>query len=145
MEEGKMPMKLKFALNHNGRPIRTLDELREHCDIDQLLKDHRDGKLRRWLEAFKNFDDLISAIDDISAQDDLELAEKLVIILDIYRQILEEYRAKKEGFPKFFASGNLHYNLKEYQKAIADYTKALEIDPNVPNAHNNRESLYKIL
>ncbi|MGB5595031.1 MAG: hypothetical protein WBM62_13465, partial [Crocosphaera sp.] len=51
-------MKLKFALNHNGIKIRTLDELRKYCNIDQLLKDYRDGKLRRWLEALKNLDNL---------------------------------------------------------------------------------------
>ncbi|MGB5772260.1 MAG: tetratricopeptide repeat protein, partial [Crocosphaera sp.] len=135
-------MKLKFALNHNGIKIRTLDELRKYCNIDQLLKDYRDGKLRRWLEALKNLDNLVLAIENISAEDDLELAEELVRIIDIDRQVWEEYKVKIESYQKFFESGYLHYNLSEYDKAIADYTKAIELNPNYAYAYNNRGLAY---
>jgi tetratricopeptide (TPR) repeat protein len=35
--------------------------------------------------------------------------------------------------------GLVYYNLKEYDKAIKDYNKALEIDPKVPYASNNKK------
>ena len=137
-----MSRKLKFALNHNGTPIRTLDELRKDCDIDQLLKDYRDGKLRRWLKALRNLDNLVAVIDDLSAEDDLEVAEELVRIIDIDRQVLEEYNVKIESSQKFFESGDLHYNLKEYQKAIADYTKVIKLNSNYAEAYFYRGIAY---
>ncbi|MDJ0661873.1 MAG: tetratricopeptide repeat protein, partial [Crocosphaera sp.] len=126
-------MKLKFALNHNGIPIRTLDKLRKKCDIDQLLKDYRDGRLCRWLKAQKNSDYLISGLDNISAKDDLELAKELVKIIDIERKILA----------KAYNNHGVNYsNLEEYQKAIADFTQAIELNPNYAEAYNNRGNAY---
>ena len=39
----------------------------------------------------------------------------------------------------YYYGGNFYYNLKEYDKAIKDYNKALEIDPKVPYASNNKK------
>jgi len=41
----------RFNLIHNNHSIRTIDDLREYCAIEQLLIDYREGKLRRWLKA----------------------------------------------------------------------------------------------
>ncbi len=127
-----MPLRT-FALNHNGRPIWKLDELREYCDIDQLLIDYRDGRLCRWLEAQKNFDNLISSINNISAEEDLELAEELVIILDIDPQILAKV---------YFNRGVAYIDLKEYEKAIADYNKTIKLNRNYAEAYFYRGIAY---
>lgn len=91
-----MPRNLKFNLIHNNQIIRTIDELREYCAIEQLLIDYREGKLQRWLQALRCFDDIINEINCLSVENDLELAEKLVRVLEIKRQIFEDYQAKLE-------------------------------------------------
>jgi len=39
---------------------------------------------------------------------------------------------------QYFNRGNTKYNQGDYTGAIADYTKAIEIDPKSPSAYNNR-------
>jgi tetratricopeptide (TPR) repeat protein len=34
--------------------------------------------------------------------------------------------------------GNAYYRKRDYDRAIADYTKAIELDPNYANAYTNR-------
>ena len=38
--------------------------------------------------------------------------------------------------------GNVYRNLGQYQQAIADYDKAIELNPNDAVAHNNRGHAY---
>jgi len=38
----------------------------------------------------------------------------------------------------YYHSGNAKRDIKDYRGAIADYTKAIELEPNFPNAYNNR-------
>ena len=38
----------------------------------------------------------------------------------------------------FLESGNAKYDLKDYNGAISDYTKAIELDPDYADAYNNR-------
>ena len=38
--------------------------------------------------------------------------------------------------------GNAYYDLKDYQKAIADYTKAIELKPDYATAYYNRGSAH---
>jgi Leucine-rich repeat (LRR) protein len=89
-----MPRNLKFNLIHNSQSIRTIDELREYCAIEQLLIDYREGKLQKWLKALRCFDDIITNIDCISVENDLELAQELVRILEIKQQAFEDYQAR---------------------------------------------------
>ena len=100
-----MSRKLRFNLIHNNQNIRTIDELREYCTIEQLLIDlidYREGKLQRWLIALKFFGDVIVEIDSLSVENDLEIAQELVRILEIKQQIFEDYRAKLEMRAKLF-------------------------------------------
>ena len=45
----------------------------------------------------------------------------------------------------YFENGNEHFNMKEYEKAIADYSKAIELDPNDAHAYDNRGVCYSDL
>jgi len=86
----------RFNLIHDNQSIRTIDDLREYCAIEQLLIDYREGKLRRWLKALRCFDDIIVEIHCLSVENDLEIAQELVRILEIKQQIFEDYQAKLE-------------------------------------------------
>ncbi len=148
-----MARKLKFSLNHNNQPLRTLDDLRKDCDLNQLLIDYREGKLKRWLDTFRTFDNLIQAMDNSivfvldkkSSQNDLEVTKELVEILGIETKILEDYQQKIDNSRKLFDSGNNYYDLKEYEKALADYNKAIELDPNYTEAINRRDTTIDII
>jgi hypothetical protein len=82
----------RFNLIHNNHSIRTIDDLREYCAIEQLLIDYREGKLQRWLKALRCFGDIIVEIDCLLVENDLEIAQGLVTILGIKQQIFENYQ-----------------------------------------------------
>ena len=46
--------------------------------------------------------------------------------------------SKKEAAEKYFKLGKQKYNKKDYQGAIADYDKAIELNPKDARAYNNR-------
>jgi formylglycine-generating enzyme required for sulfatase activity/uncharacterized protein YkvS len=134
-------MKLKFSLIHNNEQISTLDDLREHCDLDQLLIEYQDGRLVKWLNQIPITDKhlLIDAIDQIpnqiekinenSVSFELKIIQKLIRILDIDQQKLADYQKIKD-FQKVYNSGNNYYESQEYEQALVFYNQALEIIPN---------------
>ena len=46
--------------------------------------------------------------------------------------------SKKEAAEKYFKLGEQKYNKKDYQEAIADYDKAIELNPKYFDAYYNR-------
>ena len=46
--------------------------------------------------------------------------------------------SKKEAAEKYFKLGEQKYNKKDYQGAIADYDKAIELNPKYARAYYNR-------
>lgn len=129
---------VKFALNHNNEQIRTLDALRQYCDLNQLLAEYRSGKLRKWFNVrqFPESHILIQAIDQIadrnnhnSTQSDVTVINKLVQILNIDTQKLDHYQQNIDEFQQLYHRGNQYYQSQEYEKALANYEKALAINP----------------
>jgi tetratricopeptide (TPR) repeat protein len=45
----------------------------------------------------------------------------------------------------FFLQGNKNYETREYRKAIANYSRAIELNPKYANAYNNRGLIYSEL
>ena len=45
----------------------------------------------------------------------------------------------------YFNRGNLHYQLREYQAAIDDFSNALQIDPDFGEAYYNRGLIYILI
>lgn len=58
----------------------------------------------------------------------LSLVVALVLIFNSYGQTAREFNER--GVSKFY--------LRDYRGAIADYTKAIELDPKFSEAYNNR-------
>ncbi|MBF0503896.1 MAG: tetratricopeptide repeat protein [Candidatus Omnitrophica bacterium] len=56
----------------------------------------------------------------------------LLLSCDVYAQTAEDYLDR----------GNAYYKQSYYAKAVSDYTKAIDIDPNITKAYNNRGVIY---
>jgi hypothetical protein len=119
----------RFNLIHNNHSIRTIDDLREYCAIEQLLIDYREGKLRRWLKALRGFNNIIIEIDCLSVENDLEIAQELVRILEIKQQIFEDYQSKLEMQAKLFQiyDNSIEQLLIDYREGtLQRFLKALK-------------------
>lgn len=76
-----MAKKIRFPLKMNGTDIRTIEELREHFDLESVLGYFANGKLATWLKD-RYYDNEAVAVEALSA-DDEKLAKKLCGILKV--------------------------------------------------------------
>ena len=53
--------------------------------------------------------------------------------------------AHAEDAETYFQRGNAYFNQKQYELAIQEYTKAIQLNPNSDGAYNNRGSVYEKL
>ena len=64
-----MAKKIKFPLEFsNGVKVRTLEELRQHADVESVLRYYHNEKLKIWLEA-RDYNDIVSQIISIDTTD----------------------------------------------------------------------------
>lgn len=68
-----MAKTIKFNLICDGYPVRTLDELREHFSIEDVLTYHRSGMLQRWLEV-RGFTKALDAVREVPVTDQMKAA-----------------------------------------------------------------------
>ncbi len=76
-----MAKKIRFPLKMNGVDVRTIEELREHFDLECVLGYYVNGKLVTWLRN-RYYDIEAAAIDELSS-DDINLAGRLCDILQV--------------------------------------------------------------
>ena len=76
-----MGKKIRFPLKMNGVDVRTIEELREHFDLESVLGYFVNGKLVTWLRD-RYYNKEAMAIDALSA-DDERFARKLCDILKV--------------------------------------------------------------
>lgn len=77
-----MPKKIKFPLKlKNDFPARSLDELKQHFDLDKIVAYFLDGKLLTWLED-RYYDIEATAVRTLEKNDD-QLHRKLAEIFGI--------------------------------------------------------------
>lgn len=79
----------------------------------------------------QSFKELVTKYRELQKEKDFEEAVK---ILDL---MLKKF-PNNEPEITYYNRGNTYRLLKEYNKAILDYTKAIEIKPDYANAYNNR-------
>lgn len=66
-----MKRKIKFPLKMNGKDIRTLEELRENFDFEEVTKYYMDGRLAKWLKN-NDYNDEMSRILKLEDENDLK-------------------------------------------------------------------------
>ncbi len=76
-----MSATLKFNLMVDGKEVRTLDELRENFNLDDVLKHFYSGKLQKWL-ASRDYKHELDQVKGIASSNKLDVICKL---LDIFK------------------------------------------------------------
>ena len=79
-----MAKTIKFNLICDGHPVRTLDDLREHFSIEDVLAHYKSGMLERWLEV-RGYEKELDAIRAVPHVDQMSAAKSLVKIFDVER------------------------------------------------------------
>ncbi|MCR5622153.1 MAG: hypothetical protein K6G18_09880 [Treponema sp.] len=81
---------IKFNLSYGNEHVKSLDELKENCNVDMLLETLQNGLLVRWLTAQSKTDlaERISAIDTSDFRK--ALPEMLKILFDRDASIIEQ-------------------------------------------------------
>ncbi|MBO4509015.1 MAG: hypothetical protein J5747_10330 [Spirochaetaceae bacterium] len=115
----------------DGIAVRTLDELREHFDLESLLGYFADGKLRTWL-ADRYYDEKAQKIAELSA-DLPNLKAKLCEILGV------DYSAESDNI-------DLEYLKKQEKlKILRMFTDDQTILDNIDAVAFDQEELFDIL
>lgn len=84
-----MAKKIRFPLQmKDGAAVRTLEELREHFDLESVLGYFADGKLKTWL-ADRYYDEMAQKVDALSA-DMPDLNAQLCGIIGVEYSELED-------------------------------------------------------
>ena len=96
-----MPRKIKFALEMaDGIEVRSIEELRDHFDLDNVIEYFRNGKLLEWLQDryYDEESELISAINEDDEHSSEELCKALGVDPDKYvldPELIERIKEKK--------------------------------------------------
>ena len=77
-----MAKTIKFNLVCDGYQVRTLEDLRNHFSIEDILQYYRDKVLEKWL-AVRSFTEELEAVKLIQSDSDLEIIERLVSIFNV--------------------------------------------------------------
>ena len=102
------------------------------------------GKLGATLEQTSSSINLLASDDDDTYSTHPSKFKRLSSIETGYNRaigksaVVKQYRTKTLSAEEYFYSAYSKYDLQDYYGAIADYTKAIEIDPNYTNAYVNR-------
>ena len=77
-----MAKTIKFNLNCDGHPVRTLEDLREHFSMEDVLEYLNNGMLARWLD-IRGYTAEKEQVEQITADNDRDRLWALVNIFDI--------------------------------------------------------------
>ena len=81
-----MAKTIKFNLICDGHQVRTLEDLRNHFSIEDVLQYFRDKVLEKWL-CVRGYNDELEAIQQISATSPYDIIKELVSIFKIESDI----------------------------------------------------------
>lgn len=100
-----MTKPIKFNLNCDGRPIRTLEDLRNNFSVEDILEYYHNGLLCRWLDV-RGYTAELKKVKAITKNDDLQVIKELIrdLGVEIEGTTLEEdtyilrYQKEREAF-----------------------------------------------
>ena len=129
-----MAKKIKFPLTmKNNFQVRTIEELREHFDLDKAIEYFLDGKLLAWLEA-RYYEQESIAIRELG-KDEAQLHQKLCNILGV------EYDKAEIGTIDVEAIAERNRKLNE----LKQYTSDASILEKVDQVAFNQEDLASLI
>ncbi|BCZ19735.1 hypothetical protein NHP190012_13770 [Helicobacter sp. NHP19-012] len=95
-------MKLaKFALSCDGVKVTSLEQLKEHFNLLDILEHYKSGTLSRWLRS-RGYENELQGIEAINATEDAEILNALCGVfgieadLETISAILEEHAQEQE-------------------------------------------------
>ncbi|MDR1508471.1 MAG: hypothetical protein LBS53_02400 [Synergistaceae bacterium] len=118
-----MAKTIKFNLICDNVPIRTLDDLRENFNIDDILNCYENKVLHRWLGA-RGYEEELRRVEAISSNKPVEIIKSLADVFEIEKDPAEleknvyilQYRRERENSIK-----NCLRNKSDATAIILDY------------------------
>ena len=126
-----MAKKVRFPLQMNGADVRTIEELREHFDLESVLGYFANGKLTTWLRD-RYYDNEATTIEALST-DDAELNQKIMAALGVSVDTTQEIDIEA-----------IQYRNEKLMK-LRQFTDNQEIINNVDYVAFNQDDLLDIL
>lgn len=114
-----MAKTIKFNLNCDGKPIRTIGELQENFNIEDVLNYYRNGLLSRWLEV-REYNDYLEKVQKIPPQSDSEN-----IIMELLKIFQIEY--EDDYIERYKDSIYIMEELKKIRDKAKDTEHIIEI------------------
>ncbi len=124
-----MAKKIKFNLMLDGKPVRNLEGLQQNYNLDDVYAGFQRGVLARWLEV-RGYDEQLAKVKALKpADDEMDVAKKLVEIFDI---TTDDHEIKKSVYAIQFRREEQE-RLQKLEKAgferhqvVADYHRGYE-------------------
>lgn len=125
-----MAKTIKFYMICDDHPVRTIDDLREHFGMEDVLGYYRRGILQRWLKV-RGYDAELEAVNQIDSKDDSEALTKLIQIFDVEKdpaEIAEFIEILKYNEEKVKATEEKKKKEEEEKARAAEENKKKESD-----------------
>lgn len=123
-----MTKPIKFNLILDGEPVRTLEQLKDNFNIDDILQHYKSGVLQRWLET-RGIEEELKKINKIKGSNLIETAKNLSEIFNKNISIEEiehavyHLHAKQDEEDRLKKTNKIKTNIKEI---VASYHREYE-------------------
>ena len=74
----------KIQMKIDEKPIRTIEELQENFNVDEILDLYEDGTFEKWLSS-RNYTKELEKMREIKSREEKEIISKLIEMLEIDR------------------------------------------------------------
>lgn len=157
-----MAKTIKFNIIIDNKPVRSIEDLQENFNLQEILEIYKNGSLKRWLEV-RNYKEYISKIDKIKPDtNNFDIIVKLSEIFDVEKEINEikksvyyiDFKRKREADLKLIEEKNIDLKdiIKKYHTDYEELLNNISINKNnypyIKNAineiFNNYLELFKI-
>ena len=145
-----MAKKIKFPLIfENNLKARTLDELQQYADIENLVRYYHNEKLRIWLEA-RDYNDIVSQIISIDTTDASYVNTLCNILgieyenLDIEVHEIQKNEEKLNRLRRLTSDMNILSNVEFIVFNQQELDELVKKNPKVIYLSSNENQNYKI-